>query len=103
MIFNILKDTKSLRPHPENKSIYGEETIDKDLLQSIHDKGMLEPIVINDRNLILSGHRRWLVALELKLDRVPCRIVTFGNELDELEALIEFNRQREKTFTQKMR
>lgn len=102
LIFNILKDTKLLRPHPENKSIYGEESIDRDLLQSIHDRGMLEPIVINDHNVILSGHRRWIAAKELKIDRVPCRIVSFENELDELEALIEFNRQRIKTFVQSM-
>jgi N6-adenosine-specific RNA methylase IME4 len=36
------------------------------------------------------------------MTEVPCRIVTYDSILDEQEAIIEFNRQRVKTFTQKM-
>ena len=60
------------------------------------------PVVIVDGNTILSGHRRWIAAKELKLEKIPCRSMSFSDELDEKEALIEFNRQRKKSYTQLM-
>lgn len=97
LAYNILKAPKELRPHPLNKEIYGDETPDPDLVESIRNKGILETLVIRDDNILLSGHRRWLAAKELKLDKVPCRVLSFSDPLDEEEALIEFNRQRKKT------
>ncbi len=97
LAYNILKSPKDLKPHPLNKEIYGDETADPDLIESIKNKGILETLVIRDDDVILSGHRRWMAAKELKLDKVPCRSITFSDALDEEEALIEFNRQRKKT------
>lgn len=102
MVYNILKSPHDLKPHHVNKDIYGLEVVDTDLVESIKNKGILEPLVILDDNTILSGHRRWLAAKELKLERIPCRSMSFSDELDEKEALIEFNRQRSKTYSQKM-
>ena len=103
MAYNVLKSPKELRPHNLNVEIYGNESIDMDLVESIKNKGILEPLVIRDDNIILSGHRRWVAAKHLKLDRIPCRTITFDNDLDEKEAMIEFNRQREKTPEQRVR
>lgn len=102
MIYNILKNPNELKPHKTNIDIYGTESVDIDLVESIKNKGILEPLVIVDDNTILSGHRRWLAAKELKLERIPCRSMSFSDELDEKEALIEFNRQRSKTYSQRM-
>src|SRR5690606_27638771 len=41
-------------------------------------------------------------ALALKMESVPVQVVSYADDLDEREAIIEFNRQREKTFSQKM-
>ena len=103
LAYNLLKSPKDLKPHPLNKEIYGEEIADPDLVESIRNKGILETLVIRDDNVILSGHRRWLAVKALSLELVPCRVLSFSDPLDEEEALIEFNRQREKTFSQKMR
>jgi N6-adenosine-specific RNA methylase IME4/ParB-like chromosome segregation protein Spo0J len=103
MMYNVALDPTKLKPHKENVEIYGSETVDTDLAESIKQKGILEPIVIKDDNTILSGHRRWLAAKSIGLDKVPCRTISFNDDLDELESLIEFNRQREKTFTQRMK
>jgi ParB-like chromosome segregation protein Spo0J len=103
IVYNILRSPKELRPHPLNKEIYGDESADSDLVESIRNKGILEPLVIRDDNVILSGHRRWVAAKALSLDKVPCRVLSFSDPLDEEETLIEFNRQREKTFTQRMK
>lgn len=100
LAYNLLKSPKDLKPHPLNKEIYGEENADPDLIESIRTKGILETLVIRDDNVILSGHRRWLAAKALNLEKVPCRILSFSDPLDEEESLIEFNRQRRKTGSQ---
>lgn len=92
-----------LRPHPKNLEIYGVEPVSPELLTSIKLKGVMVPLTIKADGTIISGHRRYEAAKSAGIESVPVGIATFSNELDELEALIEFNRQREKTFTQKMR
>jgi site-specific DNA-methyltransferase (adenine-specific) len=101
--YNVIKSPTELKSHPLNIEIYGLEVADTDLVESIRSKGILEPIVIKNDNTILSGHRRWMAARDLKLDKVPCRVITFSDPLDEVEALIEFNRQRSKTVSQKIK
>jgi len=46
---------------------------------------------------IISGHRRWIAAKTTDVETVPVRTCEFDDDLAEREALIEFNRQREKT------
>lgn len=99
LMFNVVKDPKELKANPLNFSIYGEEKVDYQLVESIKSKGLLEPLVIKDDNTLISGHRRWLALKELGI-KANCRIITFDNELDEQETLIEFNKQREKTPSQ---
>ena len=101
MMFNVIKKTSELKPHPFNMLVYGNEIVDEKLLNSIKEKGLLEPIVIKDDNTIISGHRR-VEALKVLGLNANCRTITFDNELDEKECLIEFNRQRIKTHTQNM-
>jgi len=100
MIFNVVKDTKELKANQHNVSIYGDEKVDQSLLESIKLKGLLEPLVIKDDNTIISGHRRWTVLKSLGIDKVQCRVMTFNDDLDEKESLIEFNKQRVKNASQ---
>lgn len=92
-----------LTPHPKNFEIYGQESVTDDLLASVKSKGVMVPLTITSENVIISGHRRYEAAKMAGLEIVPVGIATFDSELDELEAIIEFNRQREKTFVQKMK
>jgi site-specific DNA-methyltransferase (adenine-specific) len=101
--YNVIKHPRELKQHPLNIEIYGMEVADLDLVESIKSKGILEPIVIKEDNTILSGHRRWMAAKDLQFDKVPCRVLTFIDQADEEESLIEFNRQRQKNITQRMR
>ena len=91
-----------LTPHPKNEDIYGADGPAGDIAESVRENGVLEPLVIKSDKTIISGHRRWRAARETGIGRVPVRVAEFESELDEREALIEFNRQREKTFSQKM-
>lgn len=98
----MLYGTTALKPHPVNQKLYGAETIPQDFIDSIKENGILEPLVIKRDGTIISGHRRWLTAKALNMESVPVRVLEFENELDEREAIITFNKQREKTFSQKM-
>jgi len=95
---------ENLRPHPKNQEVYGDtndsDDLDNVFKESVAEKGVLEPLVITQGKQIVSGHRRWLAAKDAGLDTVPVRFAEFDNDLAEREALIEFNRQREKTAGQ---
>ncbi|MFB6213964.1 MAG: DNA methyltransferase [Candidatus Nanohaloarchaea archaeon] len=87
-----------LRPHPRNKRVYGEdEELEESFVESVAENGVLEPLVVNRNHKIISGHRRWTAARRTGTEEVPVRVVEFDDELQEREALIEFNRQRDKT------
>ncbi|MBE3576898.1 MAG: ParB N-terminal domain-containing protein [Limnochordales bacterium] len=94
--------TDTLKPHPKNAEIYGNEQIPQDFIDSIRTKGILVPLVIKEDGTIISGHRRWRVAQLLGMQSVPVEVVHYDDELDEREAIIAYNRQREKTFEQRM-
>lgn len=86
----------SLAPDPLNEKIYGvaEPT---DLLASIREQGVLEPIVCTPELTIVSGHRRYAASIALGLATVPVRI---DSVTSSAKTLIAFNRQRRKTWTQ---
>lgn len=92
---------QNLKPHPKNKEIYGDTEHASDIgdqfIESVREKGVLEPLVVTKGKKIISGHRRWLAAKKAGKDSVPVRYSTFDSTLAEREAVIEFNRQREKT------
>jgi len=94
------KPTRELRPHPENEKIYGRITVEQDFLDSIKRMGVLTPLLITWDNRIISGQRRWTAAQKLGLFDVP--VLEFGSrdELDIMEAIVESNRQRQKSNEQ---
>ena len=102
------KKLSDLRENPKSAEVYGADDIE-DLLESIERKGVLEPLVIKPDGTILSGHRRFRAARQLvregriQSDVVPCRVVNVGDETEEKGLIIQFNRQRKKTFSQTMK
>jgi len=87
-----------LSQHPKNDEIYGDTNeLAETFTESIREKGVLEPLVITDDKQVISGHRRLEAARNVGIESVPVRKSEFESELAEREALIEFNRQREKT------
>lgn len=90
------RSTDSLRPHPENDRIYGDEP-DAELIESVRAKGVISPLLIASDGRIISGHRRWRSAQACGLVEVPVAVFGSDDELDILEALIHANRQRSRT------
>ncbi len=131
VMFNYIElDPKLLKPHPINKTLYGDEQVDKSLetlIESIQKQGQLDPIIITSDYTIISGHRRWRALMQIntrkkrrkevrgledfKQNYAPaascftkvkakCQKVTFRYEWEEQLAIIEYNKRREKRYSQ---
>ena len=71
----------------------------KALMQSIKDRGILEPVLVtpkDDKYLLLCGERRFLAGKMLGLESIPARIVNTITQKDEILAYqLTENLQRE--------
>jgi hypothetical protein len=86
---------------------YGDPSTETDgLLDSIKEQGILVPLVVvraGDAWQVLSGHRRLACARRLGLPVVPCEVRSIRGESARRLAVLDYNRQRRKTFSQLMR
>lgn len=64
------------------------------LAKSIKEIGLQNPIVINDKNQLVSGHRRLFACASLGMKEIDCLIMTFESELKERLAHIDENFER---------
>jgi hypothetical protein len=108
-----------IRPSPENEELYRPvDPTDPEIVamaDSIREHGVREPLVITLDGYILSGHRRYTAARVAGLKTVPVRVENVrrlvkvrmsghGDVSKEFVQLLrEFNRQRVKTFDEKLR
>ena len=87
--------------------IYGEPDGETDgLLESIRAHGVLVPLVVRPLGNgweVVSGHRRLACARALGLSEVPCEVRELRSRAACRLAVLEYNRQRRKTFSQMMR
>ncbi len=91
--------------------IYGDPNSESaDLLESIREHGVLVPLVVAPVSgrrgsgwEVLSGHRRLACARALGLTEVPCEVREILSNAARQRAVLEYNRQRSKTFSQLMR
>ena len=99
--------TELIRENPYSVEIYGEPASEiDDLVASVATQGVLVPLaVVSDPDgwLLISGHRRLASARVVGLQTVPCQIVEVPDEAARRLAILEYNRQRCKTFSQLMR
>jgi len=89
-------DVSELRPHPINSKIYIDDDPERDqqLLDSIAKHGIRQPLVVTPDKVIVSGVRRWRIAKQLGISKVPCIV----REFDDVEiAIVEYNMYRKKT------
>jgi hypothetical protein len=94
----------SVRPAQENDNVYSSMSLDdpdmQDLIKSINDHGLLEPIHLSSDGVIISGHRRRFASYMAGLEQVPVirHSVSYQyNREDFLRLLVEANTQRKKT------
>lgn len=84
-----------LIPHPLNSQIYRLTQLE-DLIYSIGEVGLLQPIVINKVNQILSGHRRFEAVKKLGWEYVEVEVKDVDPESSDLY-LVHYNKQRIKS------
>jgi ParB family transcriptional regulator, chromosome partitioning protein len=102
-------DPGRIKPNHFSISIYGDPSAEiDDLLPSIREHGILVAMVVAPGPRpgtweVLSGHRRLACALALDLAEVPCEVRRIPPGAARRRAILEYNRQRRKTFSQLMR
>jgi ParB family chromosome partitioning protein len=99
--------TQELSPCSFSLSVYGDPEVETDgLLDSIRAQGVLVPLVVVRETsawIVISGHRRLACARILGLPEVPCQPRSISRGAARRRAILEYNRQRCKTFSQLMR
>ena len=95
-----------LKPHPRNKTIYGDENNEKleQLVRLIKEHGLRERIIVNDNGTIISGHRRFEALKILEYTEIECEVRHYENEIEELRDLVMCNvGRRQQTRVQQLR
>lgn len=100
----------SIRQSPENAKLYHPvDPADPEIValaDSIRLHGVQEPLVITRDGWIISGHRRYVAARLTDSKVVPCVVkpILKDRDHDEFMTLLrEYNRQRVKSFSEKLR
>jgi ParB family chromosome partitioning protein len=86
-----------LTPHPQNDFFFDDISGDKwqEFLQSVKTSGIIEPVVVTQDKIIVSGHQRIRACSELKINEVMCEVRVYDDENKVIKDLIETNlRQR---------
>jgi len=86
----------TLKHHPKNKEIYTLSSIEE-LMESISEVGLLQPLIIDSRNQVISGNRRFESVKRLGWEEVEVNLIEVKDGEEEL-LLIHFNKQRIKSF-----
>ncbi len=101
--------TERLHPSDFSISVYGQlESDSDDLVDTIQTEGVLVPLVVTPREMgegweVISGNRRLACARRIGLREVPCEIRLFEGVEQKNRAILDYNRQRRKKFSQLMR
>lgn len=91
----------SLSPHPRNNDFFDDITGGKwdEFLESIRTSGVIEPLIITQAKVVVSGHQRLRACKELGIRNVYCIVRTYKSEDEVLRDLIETNIQQRGTIS----
>ena len=89
-------NVSSLEHHPKNQEIYDLSSIEE-LMDSISEVGLLQPLIIDQHHQIISGNRRFESIKRLRWEEVEVH-QRFIEEGEEELLLIHYNKQRIKSF-----
>jgi len=93
-------EISKLKIHPFHKRLYLINEIDA-LAISIQEEGLLEKLVIDEHNYVISVIRRLYAVKKLGWEKVEVEIMNFNGK-DEKPTFIAFNKQRVKTNREKL-
>jgi DNA modification methylase len=87
--------TGTLRAHPSNSRTHPNKQI-RQLARSMQQFGFTVPIIVDDNNVILAGHARWLAAQQLGQTLVPVVVLSGLSEAERRAYLLADNKLAEK-------
>lgn len=75
-------DINSIYPHPRNDEFFDdlEGELWESFVADIKNRGIEQPITINQHGTIINGHQRWRAAKELGLETIPARVLYIYDE-----------------------
>lgn len=71
---HIKKDPSTLEPYPFNARRHSKDDIKK-LAKYIQNVGYINPVIIDEKNMILAGHKRALACMEAGLKNIDCFVI----------------------------
>jgi DNA modification methylase len=80
-----------LRAHPANAHAHSKKQIAK-IARSIRQFGFTAPIIVDENNVILAGHGRWLAAQHLGLELVPVVVLSGLSDAERRAYLLADNK-----------
>lgn len=90
-------NVNELKPHPKNDYFFDDMEGQKwtEFLDSVKTSGIIEPIVVTQEKIIVSGHQRVRACKELNISKIMAEVRIYDNEDKVIKDLIETNiRQR---------
>jgi ParB-like chromosome segregation protein Spo0J len=90
-------EVTKLIPHPRNNEFFDDITGDNwnEFKKSIETSGVIEPVIITQDKVIVSGHQRVRACNELNINEVPCEVKIYESDQQVIKDLLETNlRQR---------
>lgn len=87
----VVKSVSSLIPYVNNSRTHSEEQVSQ-VAASIKEFGFTNPILIDEKDMIIAGHGRLAAANKLKLKEVPCIVLSGLTEAQKKAYVIADNK-----------
>lgn len=96
----VMVPVADLKPNPQNPRKHPDKQI-KQIMASIQEHGFLVPLLIDENNMLITGHGRLEAAKRLGRESVPCVIESHLTEAQRLSYTIADNRLAELSYWDK--
>lgn len=87
----VYKKIDDLIPYINNSRTHSEEQINQ-IVASINEFGFTNPLLIDEKDNIIAGHGRLLASKKLKIDEVPCIVLSGLTEAQKKAYIIADNK-----------
>lgn len=87
----IYKKVNDLIPYVNNSRTHSEEQINQ-IVASINEFGFTNPLLIDEKDNIIAGHGRLLASKKLKMEEVPCIVLSGLTEAQKKAYIIADNK-----------
>ena len=87
----VYKKVNELIPYINNSRTHSEEQVNQ-IVASINEFGFTNPILIDEKDNIIAGHGRLLASKKLKMEEVPCIVLSGLTEAQKKAYIIADNK-----------